>query len=159
MIRLEENAMKKVIILLILGLLTACATRYAPGEMELRTLDKGNFSGIETTRRVVARDAGEWARIWSEHQAGRQPAEPLPPVNFQEEMVIAVTMGVQPTGGYAIEVSGVELRVDALRVTVERTVPPAGAMLIQALTAPYHFAAVPRTDLPVRFAETTTRGE
>jgi hypothetical protein len=68
-------------------------------------------------------------------------------------MVIAVTMGRRSTGGYSIEITRVERVGNRLRVEVTRTAPPRGAMTIQALTAPFHFVAVPASDLPVRFVE------
>jgi hypothetical protein len=151
--------MKQWLFILSIGLLAACATSRAPQDMTLQTLAKGNFSGIQTPRQEVIRDQQSWEQFWAAHQAGRQPAESPPPVNFKEQMVIAVTMGQQRTGGYSIEVISLELQNDNLRATVRKTLPDPDAMLIQALSAPFHFVAASRSDLPIRFAETTARDE
>jgi hypothetical protein len=74
-------------------------------------------------------------------------------------MVIAVTMGTKRTGGYAIEIVGVEVVDKKLKISVKETSPPPGAMAIQVLSAPFHFVAMPRSDFAVEFEEAKTQSE
>jgi hypothetical protein len=66
-------------------------------------------------------------------------------------MVLAVFMGEQPTGGYRIEVAGVKTGERELVVQVRSAKPPPGAITTEVLTQPFFLAAVPRSNLVVKF--------
>ena len=72
-------------------------------------------------------------------------------MDFTREMVLAGFMGQQNSGGYAIEVTGVKADNRALTAYVRRTSPPPGGVSIQVLTHPFCFAAVKKSNLPVKF--------
>ena len=118
----------------------------------IRSLAKGAFSGIAEPRREIIRSADEWEKLWRQHGSARAgAAAPAPAVDFSKEMVIVATLGTRPTGGYAIEIVRVVAADKTLKVFVNQTSPPPGAMAIQALTAPFHYVAVPRSDLKAEF--------
>jgi hypothetical protein len=122
--------------------------------LPLRNLGKGAFSGIQQAREEVIRTREEWARNWSLHAAGGKASERIPEVDFSKEVVILATLGRQRTGGHAITVVKAEELGGKLRVSIARTKPKPGSMALQALTAPFHFVAVPRSDCPPEFVET-----
>jgi hypothetical protein len=68
-------------------------------------------------------------------------------------------MGTKRTGGYTIKIVRVEPTGKSLKVFVKQSSPPPGSLSIQALTAPFHFVAVPRSDLKPEFVETEISGE
>ena len=137
---------------LIVALCAGCAGSPSTGELPVRNLAKGAFSALETGGELVIRNRTEWSELWQNH-ARVQTGTAIPEVNFEREMVIAVTLGRRSTGGHGIEITRVERTGNGLRVEVTRTAPARGAMTIQALTAPFHFVAVPASDLAVRFVE------
>jgi hypothetical protein len=138
--------------LLIVALCAGCAGSPSTGELPVRNLAKGAFSALDTGGELVIRNRTEWSELWLKH-ARMQTGSAIPEVDFEREMVIAVTMGRRSTGGYGIEITRVKREGNGLRVEVTRTTPARGAMTIQALTAPFHFVAVPASDLPVSFFE------
>jgi hypothetical protein len=75
------------------------------------------------------------------------------PVDFSSQRVVALTMGSQPAGGYAVGVSSVAGYPDKVVVTVEMKSPGAGCINTSAISNPYEFALVPSA-LPVEFVET-----
>ncbi len=133
--------------LLLLGGLASASADSLP----VRTLAKGAFGGIFEPKQEVIREQALWEKLWARHTVTSKPAEPAPKVDFSKEIVIAVTMGRRNTGGYAIEITKVEPTSGKLRVTVAEKAPSPGSMAIQTLTAPFHFVAVPKSDLPVEF--------
>jgi hypothetical protein len=139
------------LLLTLLSLATAGAAD--GGASKIRSLAKGAFSGIQDPRQEVLRDQKKWEELWKAHAVRSNPAPRLPEVDFTKEMVIAATMGRQRTGGYTIEITGVETTDTELKISIKRTTPPPGTMAIQALTAPFHFVAVPRSDLKPVFVE------
>src|SRR5687768_14612040 len=116
-----------------------CAS--AAGTNALRTIAKGAFSGISEAQQQVIINRTEWQQWWSKH-ASRQKA-PVPEIDFDQDMAIAVTLGRQLTGGYAIEITKVEPRGNELIISVSRRSLPPNSIMTQALTAPFHIVVVP----------------
>lgn len=135
-------------------LLTGCVGVSRAENLPIRSLAKSAFSGIQDPKQEVIKDKAAYDALWTRHLANAKGAVTQPDVDFSKEMVILVAMGRQNTGGYAIQVSGVEVSGDKVKVTVTRTTPPPGAMALQALTAPVHIVAVPRSDLSPEFIDT-----
>jgi hypothetical protein len=109
--------------------------------------------GIDKPARLVIKDAKAWAELWNNVHSRVTPRPPVPDVDFQKHMVIAVFMGMRPTGGYSISVAKVQFdkQTDKLVVTVEEIAPSPGSIVIQLITQPYHIVVVPRTDKEVQF--------
>jgi hypothetical protein len=123
------------------------------GPLPLRTLAKGGFSGIQEPLQQLIKDPAHWEKVWSAHNAGRKSEQNRPEIDFTKEMVILATMGRKNTGGYSIEITKAEVSGDQLKVYVTRKTPRPGGMSLQALTAPFHMAAVPKTELKPEFVE------
>lgn len=120
-------------------------------EVEIRELGRGAYSGMNVATNRVIKTEGEWEKLWKRHGAIRVPPEPAPAVDFEKEMVVAVFMGQKSTGGYAIEIKRIETTALRLRIIVERKEPGPDAIVTQALTAPFHFVAVGRSELKPEF--------
>ncbi len=118
------------------------------------TLAQGTSSAIRGAMRTVIRDQKTWEAQWRAHTANVTPAPAVPSVDFASQMVLAIAMGEQPTGGYSIGVSEVRAGTAStpLTVLVRETRPPKDAIVTQALTSPFHFAAVPLWSGTGRFA-------
>jgi hypothetical protein len=129
------------------------AAVHAADPPEVRSLAKGAFSGIQDARQKAVKNRADWEKLWTEHTTVVRNAPPVPQVDFSKEMVIVATLGTRRTGGYAVEIVGARPVAGKFQVTVRRTSPPPGAIAIQALTAPFHFAAVARSDLEIEFVE------
>ena len=120
------------------------------------TIMQGSHAARRQAGQEVVRSQTEYERIWRQTQSGRAEEPDIEggatEVDFDNEMVIALFMGQQRTGGYAIEVK--EVRVDERRTTVyyrERS-PGPGDIVTQALTSPYHLVRLPRLPQEVRFS-------
>lgn len=72
-------------------------------------------------------------------------------IDWKNQMLVVVTGGVQRSGGYSVEVTGVELRDKDLTVRWKLNAPPAGSAVTQALTHPAQAILVERYDGPVKF--------
>ena len=67
-----------------------------------------------------------------------------PAVDFSKEFVVAVFLGSRPTAGFSVEIVGTRDDGAGLVVQYRETRPPAGAIVAQVLTMPYHIVAVPK---------------
>lgn len=147
-----------VICAIIVGSCTPPA-RLIPGETpaqlaHIETIDKGEYSGIETREQSVVESPTEWEEFWSKHSSLEVPSPKLPEVDFPQEMVIAVFSGWRPNGGYSTEITKVELAEDEIRVYYTETSPEAGQPVTEAETQPFHIVKIESTGtLPVVFIE------
>src|SRR4051794_4173268 len=76
-----------------------------------------SFSGLHNRDRLVVSDADTWAKLWKQIVAGRQPAPPVPAVDFATSSLVVAAMGMQPTGGYLIRIDDVATLDDELWVS------------------------------------------
>jgi PrcB C-terminal len=148
------NLIQTAILSVSLACLLSCVAADGGRSLKIRSLAKGALSRIKEAKQEVIRDAAAWDKFWKQHSVSAASAEKMPVVDFSKEMVIAVTMGTKRTGGYTMEILRVEPTEKSLKIFVKETSPPPGALTIQALTAPFHFIAVPKSDLKLEFVET-----
>jgi len=131
--------------------LLLCAPAQAAEANDMRTVVKGSFSGIQEECRLVVTNQAGWDAVWKRHTVKKTPKEPAPEVNFEKETVLAAAQGQQRTGGFSIEIAGVEQQGEKTIVTVRERKPKPGGITIQALTAPIHIVAVPKISGEVEF--------
>ncbi len=71
---------------------------------------------------------------------------------FGDYRYILVTYGPKPTGGYAVQVTGVIAGPHAITVAVKFKDPLPGEIVTEAFTYPYDLVLIPAVNLPVEFA-------
>jgi hypothetical protein len=113
-------------------------------------------SGYDQPERLVVTDQATWQSVWQTIHATLEPEPPLPVVDFNREMVLVAAMGRRPSGGHAIRLEAAEQDDQAVTVTVRTVVPGAGCVVSQVVTSPVDLARIPRTALPVRFADSSS---
>lgn len=117
------------------------------------TIDKGFRSGIKERKFVVIKTEKEWEEFWRLHKKTFLPEQQIPPVDFKQEMVIAVFSGEKRTGGYGIEIKRVEenLEKSQLEVFFLETHLSPKSMVTQDLTQPCHIVKLKKVDVPLVF--------
>jgi hypothetical protein len=147
------NIIPTVGIGLSLACLLHCLAADAAHTPPIRSLKKGAFSGIHEAKQEVVKSADAWEKLWKQHVTSMSASDKIPAVDFSKEMVVVATMGTKRSGGYSIEIVDVVASGETLKISVKKTSPPPDAMSIQALTAPFHFVAVPKSKLKPEFVE------
>lgn len=119
---------------------------YEPAEYQ--TIRQGFFTGYDAQEftGLVFNDNASWAAFWEDHQSNQSPKDPVPPVNFSAQFVVAVLMGERPTGGYKINITSVEADGDDYRVHYQETEPCEGCPTSEVITSPVHIVRVDRAD-------------
>jgi PrcB C-terminal len=128
-------------------LAAALAVLMVQATAPMRTIARGDQSGVDAARQAVARTAAEWAALWRQHA----PAQPPPAVDFPKEMVVAVFLGTRNTGGYSVEILGAETDQGALVVRYRHRSPSPDAITAQVITMPFHIVAIPAGTADVKF--------
>ena len=118
----------------------------------LTTIARGDASRVSEPRRVIARTEEEWRTLWATH-AG--PGGHAPEVDMTVVTVAAAFGGEKPTAGFSIEIKAAEPVTDSdgVHLVVEEQSAPAGGVLAQIMTSPFHIVAVPRGAGEVTWSE------
>jgi hypothetical protein len=128
--------------------LAALAAMQGPGaSIPFASLARGITSGITQPQEVVVDSAAEWRALWSRHA----PGAPLPAVDFATDVVIGVFAGERRTGGYSVQIVGIDRGAGDVVVAYRVIEPGRDAMVTQMLTSPFHLVRLPRQGLPFRF--------
>lgn len=115
--------------------------------MPFKMIDGGAQSFLDDRREVVVRTAAEWAAFWKTHA----PTRPRPAVDFSRSMIVGIFVGVRPTGGHAVEITGIEREGADLVVSYRERRPDKADVVTQILTMPYALVTTARFTGPVRF--------
>ncbi len=129
---------------------TAAADSVAVTHTVLHKADY-NIDDSETFKRFVVLDDETRYRA----ELSRYSVEVPKSVDFSTQRVILVTMGTQPSGGFAIGVESVVESDDIATVTVLLRNPGPGCIHTEALSNPYEFALVETTQ-EIAFEEVST---
>ena len=139
------------LMLLFVIFIAGCTTEVVETDQAItfRVLSKGQTSGLTQQKYLVLNDVRELIQLWQIHTSVN-PA-PIPRVNFTNDMVIAVFMGEQRTGGYAIFIENIIEREKVVDVIVSQVRPKPGSSRIMMITQPHMIVAMPRSKKPVAF--------
>ena len=124
-------------------------------DLGFTTISVGTHSGYGSQANLVIQDSQAWVDLWNQHMLFMVEPLPVPEVDFSTNMVVAVFMGVEPTGGYALHIYEVVETGLTIVVKMERTEPGPTCIVPQVLTQPYHMVQIARTEKPVTFDVTT----
>ena len=105
-----------------------------------RTIEKGDQSNIDETRKVLVRTDAEWTALWQQHA----PNRPRPAIDFGQEMVIGLFMGSRPTAGFSTAVISATAGNGVLIVRYSETFPAPGRVTAQVLSFPFDLVAIPK---------------
>lgn len=116
----------------------------------------GSYTFSDKTNLVINEQAA-FEAFWKDLHSNKSLPPELPDVDFSEYTVIAAMMGVQPTGGFSIEISKISRGDNVTGVKIEEREPGASCGTFQALTAPFHVVKIPKAnDTDIRFVTNRT---
>jgi hypothetical protein len=122
-----------------------------PPQPTIRNLAKGGFSGFQQPAQIVITNKTQWAEVWKKHSSKQIRAKPAPEVDFEKESVLFVALGQKRSGGFSIEITGIDQSGGKTNILVRAQAPKPGGMQLQAITSPFHIVAVPRVTGSVTF--------
>ena len=129
---------------------TACASIREPlrgsggSGVTIRTLRRGSMphdSGLMT-----ARNEADFRALWVDIHSNESKLPPLPEIDFDREMAIAIFRGCHSNTCYRVEIKDATISGDSMTVWVKETDPGADCYCGQAITCPVHLVAVPRVE-------------
>lgn len=122
--------------------------------VEFSTLSQGDLNGngdegIEKSKLIIT-DKKVFTVLLSKMNTINDEVSPIPMVDFDENIVLAVFDDVKSHGGHSIDITKVTEQEDRFLVQIERL--NTGGMLT-VITQPYHLVMIPKTTKPIIFKE------
>ena len=119
--------------------------------LDYKVLLEDSYGGTDTAENRVITNQEELEKVYGIINRTRRPGIEVPQVDFAENMVVAVFMGRRSSGGNRVEIEKIEETTDAIQVYVRKVQPGEGDMTSMAITNPFIFAELPRSDKEVVF--------
>ena len=115
------------------------------------TIDIGGSCVHRERRDYIIQTQQEWDDLWQ--KTYWSPSE-APDIDFSSNIVLAVYMGEQVSGGYRIEIMNISENVVLTRVYIRETRPSPDDLVTHALTQPYHIVKLNRIPKFIVFIHT-----
>ena len=129
-----------------LSFTTINTTRY----YEMR--DYPHYYGLDDFLYKVIQTEAEWEELWKEMTQDYDPEPELPPVDFDNYMVIGVFLG-QISSSISVKITKIEETKDSIIVHYEIHQPGPGGVWKLEIGRPNHIVKVKRSDKEVVFME------
>lgn len=134
----------------VLLLASACHMRSEPVQVDCKHLVSGQLGMRPEAKNAVLRGFVEW-QIFCEDQ-GMWGLVQDKDIDWSKRMLIAVSLGSRPSGGYGVEIDRVESQGSHWVVHARETRPAPGSMQPAMLTTPFDCVSTPRFDGKVDFS-------
>ena len=116
--------------------------------IHFRTISKDDYNLLTVKTEKVIKSQGAWVNFWS----SISPTDgPIPQIDFNEKMVIAILMGQKSTGSYKTEIIKIIEKENEIEVIVKEVSPGSNCGADAVITSPYHIIELKKSDKQVRF--------
>ncbi|MEZ4606344.1 MAG: PEGA domain-containing protein [Deinococcales bacterium] len=108
-----------------------------------QVIGQGIQSAADRMQFVIITDANSLYNIWVLAYGNVVNIPSLPAVDFSRESIVAVFLGIRPSGGYSLNVDKVNVTAEASQVYLNIINPDRNSFTTQALTSPWIMVKVP----------------
>ena len=135
--------------ILLVALVSACQSSSQQDEISFERALSGQVGLSSEAKNAVVRSPEEWRALCSGSAPGI--AAPVANIDWSKRMLIAVSLGSRPSGGYAVEIKRVYRQGSHWIVHARETRPGPDSMQTAMITAPFDCVATPRFEGRVVF--------
>ena len=100
-------------------------------------IQSGTYSGKKDAVAQVIQDRVEWEKLWKQHVSVLVPQPPLPDVDFESEVVVAIFAGEKKSGGYAVMIKKATIEANDVVIRYKLTEPQPNSFTLQVITQPF----------------------
>lgn len=112
----------------------------------------GIYNGAPAARMLAARNPEELQKMIGLFGEPVRKLIPEGGFDFKNSMLVGISLGQKPTGGYSVRIVGTREEEGVLYIRYREKEPDSGEIVTQALTAPYHLKVLPASNATsVRF--------
>ncbi|GEM_PF-4527570 len=140
-----KQLIRPILLAVSISLLTGCSMAQSADQEHKKADIRTSKSQISSK---LITNTEEWSNIYYSTKAkGMLPKPELPSIDFTQKNLLFVTMGEQPSTGYAIEYKdgSVVVEDETLKITVDLTTPPTGSVQATLMTEPVLFLEISKS--------------
>jgi hypothetical protein len=100
-------------------------------------IEQGTYTGLREAFAKVITNSKDWEDLWKKHVSVLVPQPPLPEVDFNDFVIVAIFSGEKRTSGYQIVLKDVAFEADNVMVRYHESQPPENSFTLQVLTQPH----------------------
>lgn len=133
------------VLVMVAGLLSGCGDASSTQQPGFSSVAKGTGlpSGNTLPHLSVIRTEADWASFWDQLHASQSPKPALPPVNFAENVIVALVDEVRATGGYTVTITDIQRSPSGIVVVASHLSPGPACAVTAAFTQPFHLVMTP----------------
>ncbi len=154
---MNSNFMKTLIISAATALLMAGCAGMSGGDSGANILATGSHSNIKDQIYQDIHNQADFDAMWNKAFAGQSGAPDKPVVDFSKDMVLAVFIGEQPSGGFRIRIGKIDASGPTIEVTIVGIQPGQNCRHPQTSSEPFLIATFPSSTKTVNFSPQSER--
>lgn len=117
-------------------------TQYNNPNASFDTVVESDYGGKEEKSYTIIKSKAELNEELAVLNLEENALKRLKAVDFKNQIVLSLHMGLRNTGGFSIKVSNVEVNGNTTYVTIQETKPKPGENVTMALTNPFTIAVI-----------------
>ena len=111
---------------------------------------EGSYSDLEKEDSWVIKNENAWSEFLAQSNLQEYISAPI---NFETHILLAVSLGESPSGGYSIHISEIEEFTNELIVHIISSTPDKNDEVTPALTQPYQVVRIEKTSKKISFVK------
>lgn len=124
--------------------------------IEFSEIKSGENSDYKKPQNLILTTQTEMDLAWGKMFAAYDRKPAIPMVDFESKQLLLITMGEQPSGGYASKVKSINSTPKGIIVTIEDTKPGKSCNTTSALIYPFQLVEMPKTEEAISFVRTNS---
>jgi hypothetical protein len=124
-----------------------------------QVLVNGDSEGTYPKSHQVITNNADWQKFWTQVHASLPTEPPILPVNFAQSDIIALSEGRQPSNGYGLEVTSINVSSAGTTVYATESVPTFTCNVTYTSSNRYYIASTAKLTPPINFDIVTTPHE
>lgn len=152
----------RILAVIILSIsLVSCSTtknQETSKHIDFKSVSKNTNSGFEKLTEQVIQNKVDFEKAWAIAWSHFSDPTPIPEVNFENETVVLVALGMRNNGGFQLNINTVHELGNVLTINYTETTPNPKCSNTQAIVFPYEFISIPKTSKKVTFNSSQQMG-
>jgi hypothetical protein len=145
-------------ILLPLAIFSSCTSSQNLNEkgnaINFTAIKRGGNSNYTKFTTVEIHNFKELGEVWGNFYAKYDRKPPIPTIDFEKNMLIAVALGERNAGSYSIQVKSILETKTNITIVVEENKPGASCTTASVMVYPFQLIEITQQNKPITYAKT-----
>ncbi|MBI2280054.1 MAG: protease complex subunit PrcB family protein [Bacteroidetes bacterium] len=161
MTKINKQISKQFLLLLSVILISCTSTKKVAtnSSITFKTIDKNTNGGFQELTQEVYTNHTAFEKAWKLAWSNFSDPTPAPIVDFNNDVVVLVALGMRKNGGYQLKINSVSEEANEIMVDYTETTPNPKCTYSQSIIFPYEFISFSKTSKKVVFKSSSNVGE